>query len=220
MRRREPASQRMDYDTPWKEFLTVFFRWFLKVALPELYERIDWRRRAVFLDNELRRLSPRSETGRLYTDKLVKVWQKGDSPQPFLVHIEAQNQYRSDLPEHTYTYNARIWIETRLYVVSIVILGDKNPNWRPPNRYQREMPGTRLDFEYHLVKLLDFEEEFLLQEANRRNPAALMLLAFQRAMETENDMHARFEAKKQLIQLMLDRGYNLEHQAHILRLLE
>jgi hypothetical protein len=220
VRRRESATPRADYDTPWKEFLTVFFRWFLKLVLPELYERIDWRRRPVFLDNELRRLSPRSETGRLYTDKLVKVWEKGAPPNPFLVHLEAQNQYRGNLPEHTYTYNARIWIETRLDVVSIVILGDNNPNWRPPNRYQREMPGTRLDFEYHLVKLLDLDEEWLLQEARQRNPAALMLLAFRRAHETENDMHARLEARWQLIRLMIDRRYNPEYQAHILRLLE
>ena len=220
MRRKESATPRADYDTPWKEFLTVFFRWFLKLVLPELYERIDWRRRPVFLDNELRRLSPRSETGRLYTDKLVKVWEKGSPPKPFLTHLEAQNQPRGDLPEHTYTYNARIWIETRLDVASIVILGDKNPNWRPPNRYRREMPGTRLDFEYHLVKLIDLEEDMLLQEANRRNPAALMLLAFRRAHETENDMPARLEARWQLIRLMIDRRYNPEHQAHIVRLLE
>jgi hypothetical protein len=161
VRRKESATLRADYDTPWKEFLTVFFRWFLKLVLPELYERIDWRRRPVFLDNELRRLSPRSETGRLYTDKLVKVWEKGSPPKPFLTHLEAQNQPRGDLPEHTYTYNARIWIETRLDVISIVILGDKNPNWRPPNRYRREMPGTRLDFEYHLVKLIDLEEDMV-----------------------------------------------------------
>jgi hypothetical protein len=60
----------------------------------------------------------------------------------------------------------------------------------------------------------------LLQEARQRNPAALMLLAFRRAHKTENDMHARLEARWQLIRLMIDRRYNPEHQAHILRLLE
>jgi hypothetical protein len=60
----------------------------------------------------------------------------------------------------------------------------------------------------------------LLQEARQRNPAALMLLAFRRAHETENDMHARLEARWQLIRLMIDRRYNPEHQAHIVRLLE
>jgi hypothetical protein len=60
----------------------------------------------------------------------------------------------------------------------------------------------------------------LLQEARQRNPAALMLLAFRRAHETENDMPARLEARWQLIRLMIDRRYNPEHQAHILRLLE
>ncbi len=211
--------RRRDFDSPWKEFLTVFFRWFIQLVLPELYARINWRRRPVFLDTELRRLTPRSETGRLHTDRLVKVWEKGENPQPFLVHLEAQNQYRGDVPEQTYTYNARIWIETRLFVVSIVVLGDNDPNWRP-EPYRREMPGTKLHFEYHVVKVLDLNEDQLLQAAYRRNPAALMLLAFRRAMETENDLNARFEARKQLVQLMIDRRYNWEHQAHILRLLE
>jgi hypothetical protein len=60
----------------------------------------------------------------------------------------------------------------------------------------------------------------LLQEARQRNPAALMLLAFRRAHETENDMPARLEARWQLIRLMIDRRYNPEHQARIVRLLE
>jgi predicted transposase YdaD len=47
-----------------------------------------------------------------------------------------------------------------------------------------------------------------------------MLLAFRRAHETENDMPARLEARWQLIRLMIDRRYNPEHQAHIVRLLE
>lgn len=209
----------MDLDSPWKEFITVFFRWLIKLVLPELYELIDWSKRPQFLDNELRRITPRSETGKLLTDRLVKVWLKSGKEQAILVHVEAQNQPAPNYEERVYTYHARIWLELRLDIVSIVILGDKNPRWRP-NRYLRELPGTRLDFQFHAVKLLDLDVQFLLEEAKRRNPAALMLLAFRRAMETESDMERRLETRKQLIALMMEHGYNPEHQAHILRLLE
>ncbi|MCX7993480.1 MAG: hypothetical protein N2651_07395, partial [Fimbriimonadales bacterium] len=64
------------------------------------------------------------------------------------------------------------------------------------------------------------DENFLLREAQRKNPAALMLLAFRRAMETESDMEMRLEARKQLIALMMEYRYNREYQARILRLLE
>ncbi|MCX7992513.1 MAG: hypothetical protein N2651_02460, partial [Fimbriimonadales bacterium] len=139
----EAKETRIDYDSPWKEFITVFFRWLIKLVLPDLYDLVDWSRKPHFLDNELLKLSPQSETGRLYTDRLVKVWLKNGEARGVLVHVEAQNQYTANLPERIYTYHARIWLELRMDIVSIAILGDKNPNWRP-NRYLRELPGTCL----------------------------------------------------------------------------
>lgn len=197
--RRQPA-ERTDYDSPWKEFLTVFFREFILLVLPELYAMIDWTRPPQFLDNELRRLTPRSETGRLYTDRLVKVWLKNGEARVF-------------------TYYARIWLELRLPIVSIVVYADKNPHWRP-ERYVQELPGTRLDFQFHAVKLLDWDEATLITQAQNRNPAAIMLLAFRKAMETEQDVELRYEARKQLITLTMEYGYNADEQAHLLRLME
>lgn len=141
----EPREQaRVDYDSPWKEFITVFFR---------------------------------------------------------------------------FAYYARAWLELRTDIVCIVIYADKNPNWRP-DRYVRELPGTRLDFQFHTVKLLEMDERYLTERAKRRNPAALMLLAFRKAMETEGNIDARFEARKQMIALMMEYGYTHNQQAQILRLLE
>lgn len=213
------ASVRADYDSPWKEFLTVFFREFIELVLPELHEIIDWSQPPEFLDNELRRITPRSETGRLYTDRLVKVRLKSGDPQAILVHLEAQSQFVSDMEQRVFTYHARAWIEVRLPIVNIVIYADKNPNWSP-NRYLYELPGTRLDLQFHAVKLLNLDESRLLESARQRNPAALILLAFRKAMETESDVELRFEARRQLTQLMIELGYHEDEQAHIQRLME
>jgi hypothetical protein len=35
--RRRRATERMDYDSPWKEFITVFFRDLIRLLLPELH---------------------------------------------------------------------------------------------------------------------------------------------------------------------------------------
>lgn len=216
--RRQPA-ERADYDSPWKEFLTVFFREFILLVLPELYAMIDWTRPPQFLDNELRRLTPRSETGRLYTDRLVKVWLKNGEARAILIHIEAQSQFVVEIEARVFTYYARIWLELRLPIVSIVVYADKNPHWRP-ERYVQELPGTRLDFQFHAVKLLDWDEATLITQAQNRNPAAIMLLAFRKAMETEQDVGLRYEARKQLITLTMGYGYNADEQAHLLRLME
>ncbi|MDM7461283.1 MAG: cytosolic protein, partial [bacterium] len=213
------ASVRADYDSPWKEFLTVFFRQFIGLVLPELHEMIDWSHPIQFLDNELRRLTPRSETGRLYTDRLVKVRLRGGGSQAILVHLEAQSQFVNDMEERVFTYHARVWIEVRLPIVNIVIYADKHPTWAP-DRYVHELPGTRLEFQFHAVKLLQLDETRLMEAARQGNPAALVLLAFRKAMETENDVELRFEVRQQLTQLMIEFGYNEEDQAHIQRLME
>lgn len=215
-----PQEQsRVDYDSPWKEFITLFFRQLIKLLLPELYAMIDWSRKPEFIDTELRRLSPQSETGRLLPDRLVRVWLKNGESRVIHIHFEAQSQFTVKMEERVFAYYARAWLELRTDIICIVIYADKNPNWRP-NRYLRELPGTRLDFQFHAVKLLDLDEAFLLTHAKRRNPAALMLLAFRRAIETEQNVDARFEARKQLIALMMEHGYTSNQQAHILRLME
>lgn len=213
------ASVRADYDSPWKEFLTVFFREFIELVLPELHEIIDWSQPPEFLDNELRRITPRSETGRLYTDRLVKVRLKSGAPQAILVHLEAQSQFVSDMERRVFTYHARVWIEVRLPIVNIVIYADKHPTWAP-DRYVHELPGTRLEFQFHAVKLLQLDETRLMEAARQGNPAALILLAFRKAMETESSAELRFEARKQLTQLMIELGYHEDEQAHIQRLME
>ncbi|MDW8105892.1 MAG: hypothetical protein RMK45_00270, partial [Armatimonadota bacterium] len=216
---RQRKRLRVDYDSPWKEFLTVFFEAFIRTVLPELHALVEWERAPEFLDNELRRLSPRSETGRLYTDRLVKVWLKNGDARAILIHIEAQSQPVAEFEQRIFAYYARIWLELRLDIVCIAVLADKSPTWRP-SRYVRELPGTRLDFQFHSVKLMDIDEAFLQAQARERNPAALMLLAFRKAISTEADMEARFAARQQLTRLMFEFGYHEDDKAQILRLLE
>ncbi|MCS7208099.1 MAG: hypothetical protein NZ874_00830, partial [Fimbriimonadales bacterium] len=210
---------RIDYDAAWKEFITVFFREFVQLMLPDLDVLIDWRRPPEFLDNELRKLARESETGKLLTDRLVKVWLQNGDPRGVLLHFEAQSQYQRTLEERIFTYYARLWLELRMDIASIVILGDNNPRWRP-SRYVRELAGTRLDFQFRTIKLLDLDEKRLLREAERGNPAALMLLAFRRAIGAADDVEARFAARKQLVALMMEQGYNVDDRAQLLRLME
>ncbi|MGH9843032.1 MAG: hypothetical protein ACREEM_30200 [Blastocatellia bacterium] len=63
-----------DYDSPWKDVLSLFFPEFVAFFFPRVYEEIDWSRGFEFLDKEMQRLSAKASVGRRTVDKLVKVW--------------------------------------------------------------------------------------------------------------------------------------------------
>ena len=209
-------KQRQDLDSPWKEVLTRFFLHLIQLTHPELYHLIDWERGVRFLDTELQKIAPASRTGRQTVDKLAQVYLRNGDDQWILVHVEAQARPEANFEERMYTYHVRLWLHYRRIVVSIALLADKNPNWRP-YRYEQSLAGCRLRFEFHSVKLLDFDERQLLTD---ENPCALLLLAFRRAAETENSNELRFQARVELMRLTLDRGYNEETTGTLLRLLE
>ena len=69
-----------DFDSPWKAALEVYFEAFMAFCFPNVYADIDWSAGYEFLDNELQKIVPDSETGRRYADKLVKVKLKSRQP--------------------------------------------------------------------------------------------------------------------------------------------
>ncbi len=52
------SQPRADYDTPWQEVLERYFRECLALFLPRAHAEIDWSRKPVFLDKELRQVTP------------------------------------------------------------------------------------------------------------------------------------------------------------------
>lgn len=82
----------IDFDSPWKDMIELYFEQFLQFFFPEAHAGIDWRKGYQFLDKELRKLVRESEVGRRLVDKLVKVWRNDGLEVWVLVHIEVQNQ--------------------------------------------------------------------------------------------------------------------------------
>ncbi|RUT01915.1 hypothetical protein DSM106972_065380 [Dulcicalothrix desertica PCC 7102] len=72
--------ERADNDSPWKEVLEPYFPQEIQFFFPNTAKTIGWTRPHEFLDKEFQKIV-RAETGRLYADKLVKVWDiKGNIP--------------------------------------------------------------------------------------------------------------------------------------------
>ena len=77
-----------DYDSPWKDILTLHFRQFMLFFFPDLASKIDWDRGYESLDKELRQITSEAETGGRLADKLFKVWKKNGEDAWVLAHVE------------------------------------------------------------------------------------------------------------------------------------
>jgi hypothetical protein len=159
----------------------------------------------VFLDKELRRIAPEVPGGSLVADHLVQVHRKSGEIRWVLVHIEVQSQKVSDFARRMLQYHLRILQrhENRP-VCSLAILGDPGADWRP-EAHDQALWGTRLRFEFPVVKLFDYRGR--LSELERScNPFALLVAATLHVHVTSPKDPRRRKAKLRLVTGLYDAG--------------
>ena len=205
-----------EYDSPWKEGISVYFREFLQFFYPSIEADIAWERGFEFLDTELQKIKRESETGRKEADRLVKVWRRSGDEQWVLIHVEVQSQSQTEFSERMYIYHNRIFDRYRQSVVSLAILGDEQKSWRP-NRYERELWGCRAVLEWTVVKLLDYTMEEL---SASRSPLAPIVQAHRTAQIAGIDVRLGYEKKLSLIKSLYSRGYGREDIVQLFRLID
>jgi len=148
-----------DYDSPWKEAIEVFFPDFMNFFFPVIHTAIDWSKGYQFLDKELQRVVRDAASGRRYVDKLVQVFLKGNRKAWLLIHIEVQGYYDTVFPQRMYIYHYRLFDRYRVRVVSLAVLSDDEPNYRPCE-YHTEDWGCELTFRFPIVKVLDWGQDW------------------------------------------------------------
>lgn len=204
------------FDAPWKEATERFLKPCLQLCAPDLHNAINWNRKPTFLNRELQRIAYESQTQRQYVDQLVKVYLEDGSEKWILLHIEVQAQPEPEFAKRMYQYHARLWLHHQREVVSLAILADDQPSWRP-GHYQWEAFGCGITFWYRVVKLLEFEEQELLASGN---PFALFVLAHLQALRTRSDMPLRLQEKVRLVRFLYGQGYNREAIVELFRLMD
>ncbi len=187
----------MEQDSPWKEVIEDLFEDFLAFFFPDLHRAIDFTRPPEFLENELQQIAVESETGKRVIDKLVKVYLRSGGECWLLIHLEFQGYPEKGFPERMYIYNYRIFDKFRRDVISLAVLTDDNPAFRP-SEYSRVTWGTEVSFRYTVIKLLDYREHLTDLETNP-NPFAMVVRAFLRALETEGNFQERYAWKKRFL---------------------
>ncbi len=209
---------RSDYDSPWKDALDRFFEASLAFFFPLAHADIDWSRRYEMLDKEFQQIVREAKQGRRYVDKLVKVWLNGGEERWLLVHVEVQARKEGDFPKRMHVYNHRIFDRYDREVISLAILADDDPAWRP-TEYGYGRWGFRSRVEFPVVKLLDYATDCEALEADT-NPFATVVLAHLKSMETRRAPAERQAWKLRLVKGLYERGLRADDVRELYRFID
>ncbi len=207
-----------DYDSPWKEVLDRYFKDFMAFFFPTIYTAIDWSRGYEMLDKELQQIVRESRSGRLYVDKLVKVWRKDGREEWLLIHVEVQGKRERAFAKRMYVYNHRLEDRYERTVVSLAVLTDEDRGWRP-DRYNHELWGCSVDFRFPTVKLLDYAGQEAALEAHA-NPFATVVLAHLKMLETRGKARDRRSWKFRIVKGLYERGWNADDVRQLFRFID
>ncbi len=199
-------NDRADQDSPWKRILRFNFQAAMELFFPIIANQIDWNRPIEFLDKEFQQLTLDSEIGKRFADQLVKAYQRNGDSIILLVHLEVQAEPEVVFPKRMFTYVIRIVDYFNQEPISLAILCDSDPDWRP-NQYRFITPGSSLEFNFTAVKLLDYRSRWDELEASE-NIFATVVMTHLKAQETKRNPKLRKQWKLTLIKRLYERGYD------------
>ncbi|MBD2457310.1 cytosolic protein [Nostoc sp. FACHB-87] len=207
-----------EYDSPWKQILQLYFQDFMLFFFPQAHSEIDWSRGFEFLDQELQQVVRDAELGKRLIDKLVKIYRIGGEEEWLLIHIEIQSQEENDFPRRMFVYNYRIFDRYNRSVASLAILGDENIKWRP-NQFGYELFGCTVDFQFPIIKLLDYQQRWKELEASL-SPLATVVMAHLAATQTSGDRVQRKRQKLVLVKRLYEQGFGREDIINLFRFID
>ncbi len=207
-----------EQDSPWKEALERYLPSFLALYFPSAYEAIDWTRGYEWLNTELRQVVRDAELGKRLADVLVKVWRKDGQESWLLIHIEIQGTQEADFPERLFVYHYRIFDRYNRQVVTLAVLTDNRPSWRP-DRFAYDLWGCSLEFRFPTVKLLDLADRQAALEASD-NPFAVVTRAHLATMQTRQDPATRLRGKVRLVRELYERGLSRDDVLQLFRIID
>lgn len=207
-----------EYDSPWKEALDKYLPDFFALCLPVIYSHIDWKLGYEALDSELRKLFPRSRTGKQHLDRLYKVTLKNGEKLVLLLHIEIQSQKDKHFGARMLKYRCALHLKFQQPIVSVAILADESNDWRP-REYEEFVFGLGLTLTMATVKLQDYADRIEELETSD-NPFASVILAHLKAQATKDDPEGRATWKLRFIRNLYERKFTKERVRELFRLID
>ena len=127
-------------------------------------------------------------------------------PAYWLAHIEVQTQRDPDLPRRLFDYHYHIERRHRCRVITLAILGDLSPSWRPGS-FSSDIPPLGMGLGYVAIKLIDLEEKIELPRF-RGNPVAMVIRAHLAALRTRRDLEVRLTQRLALCRRLYEEGFS------------
>ncbi len=206
-------NQANRYDSPWKVTLEFYLPAIIEMLFGDVAILVDWSKPVAFLDSELQAIVPEAETGDMRADKLAQVTRRDGTEAILFIHFEIQAQRDPTLPRRMFRYHYRIYDRFGQHPISLVVLADDEPGWRPGPYVQEEGP-VRLSLEYAACKLLDVDLGPWLEAGN---PVARIVRAHRLAQRTRGDDEGRWAAKLAFIRELQGAGLGREDSVRVMR---
>ncbi len=217
-KKKKKAGFRDDYDSPWKDILGIYFEEFMRFFFPSVARKIDWSKGYTLLDKEMSQITREAEKGKRLADRLVQVWKKNGGEAWVLAHPEIQAGREKDFPHRVWVYYYRIHDLYNRPVLSLAVLADKSPKWRP-SEYSQELWGCRNEFHFPVVKILDYRERWEYLEKSD-SPFAVVVMAHLKTMETGKDKESRRHWKLELTKNLYRRGFKKQDIINLYRFID
>jgi len=115
-----------------------------------------------------------------------------------------------------FKYFYRIYDKYDRKIVALAIFTEDTADYKPSS-FDYEFHGTKLNYEYNSYKILEQEEAELLK---LDNPFAMVILAGLYTLKSKRKDDLRYEFKKKLFKLLLDRGYSKKKIKNIFEFLD
>jgi hypothetical protein len=181
-------------DELWKMIVPILWAPLIHFCMEDWVDKIDFSKKPVFLDKELKRLMPRGKAKNRAVDVLMRVYLKNGETKKFLLHLEIQAYFDIFFGRRIFQYYYRISDYFQEDIETVVILIDEDPNYRP-TAFHHTFGQTEVYFKYRLFKLLDNPPPYFgkadnpfsivlevawyaLKQNKLRNDADLMALKF------------------------------------------
>jgi hypothetical protein len=158
-------------DELWKLIIPTIWSPLIHFCMEDWVDKIDFSRKPIFLDKELKRLQPLGKSKNRAVDVLMRVFMKDGAGKKFLLHLEIQAYFDKHFPYRVYQYHYRISDNFQEPIETLVILIDEDPHYRP-NHFSQVFGQTELHFKFRLFKLLDNPPPYLGKE---NNPFSIVL---------------------------------------------
>ena len=134
-----------------------------------------------------------------------------------LLHIEVQSSPDKELEQRLYQYHHRLVDRYGRRCATLVILADEDEKWHPV-RYEEELWGCRVVFEFLTCKLLELEKKVDLERS--KNVAAVVIGAHLAAQRGRGDEEKRLESKWRLTRRLYELGLGKKEVLELFRLID